>query len=270
MSANTTGIKFLYSFTAGDYDYLNPGGNVVSVTSTAPGDHDKLNLTTPALRETWRSTGVADFQEIVIATTDRTISPDCFAVLNHNLTSLAVVTVTGSQTLDFTGGVEVAMLWTKKHMVLLQDYGVAYRYWRFKILDPTNGCGFIELGGIRIGKTLTFINNEDITDDISVTPSDKAYKTQTEGFFRAFNQRVIVNQVQVNFSQLITTSNGGDNYTALSTMFDAVGETFPFLTIVDPADQRFFMTWGVIDTLPSLTFGINRYLTAQLTIQEQY
>lgn len=267
---NTTGIKFLYVFSLGEYDYDNPGGNVISVTSTAAGDHDKLNLTTPALRETWRSTGVSDWQEIVLKTTDLTVVPDTFAILNHNLTKLAVIQVLGSMTTDFTGVATLTMQWTKKHAVLLQDVGVAYRYYKFRILDPTNACGFIEIGAIRAGRSLTFINNEDITDDITVTPIDKAYKTETEGFARAFNQRVIVNQVQVNFSKLVTTSNGGDNYAALSAMFDVVGETFPFLTVLDPADQNFFMTWGVIDTLPSQTFGINRYADLQLTIQEQY
>ena len=267
---NTTGIKFLYTFLAGDYDYLNPGANVLSVTSQAAGDHDKGNLTTPALRETWRSTGVGSWQEIVIQTTDTTVTPDCFAILGHNLTSLAVVQVLGSMTTDFTGAVAVPMTWTKKHMVLLTSFGVAYNYWKFRILDPTNACGFIEIGAIRIGKTLTFTNNEDITDDITVTPTDKAYKTETEGFFRAFNQRVIVDQLQVSFSKLITTSNGGDNYAALRTMFDTVGVTFPFLTITDPNDQSFQLMWGVIDSLPSITYAINRYADLQLTIQEQY
>lgn len=267
---NTTGIKFLYTFTGGDYDYTNPGANVLSVTSTAAGDHDKLNLTTPALRETWRSTDVNDWQEIVIATTDTTIDPDCFAILNHNLTSLVVVQVQGSQTTDFTGAPTLVMQWTEKHMVLLADYGVAYRYWKFRILDPTNACGFIEIGAIRIGKTLTFTDNEDITDDITVQPSDKAFKTDTEGFFRQFAQRVIVNQLQVNFSKLKTVEGTSVNYPALADMFDTVGETFPFLTITDPGDQSFYMLWGCIDTLPSLTFGINRYADLQLTIQEQY
>lgn len=270
MSANTIGIKFLYIFTAGDYDYVNPGSNVLSVTSQAPGDHDKLNLTTPALRETWRSVGVSAWQEIVIATTDTTITPDCFAILGHNLTSLAVVQVLGSMTTDFTGAVALTMTWTKKNMVLLETFGVAYNYWKFRILDPTNACGYLEIGAIRIGQTLTFTNNEDITDDITQTPNDLAYKTETEGFFRAFNQRVIVSQLQLNFSKLITAASGGDNFAALGTMFDTVGTTFPFLTITDPNDQSFQLIWGVIDTLPALTFSINRYADIQLTIQEQY
>ncbi len=266
----STGIKYLYNFTAGDYDYTNPGSNVISVTSTAAGDHAGSNVTTPALRETWRSTDASSWQEIVIKSTDTVTIADTFAILNHNLTSLAVVTLQGSMTTDFTGATAVPFTWTKKHMVLLTSFGAAYRYWKFRILDPTNGCGFIEIGAIRMGLALTFTNNEDVTDDITVTPVDKAYKMETEGFFRAFNQRVIVNKVQVSFSKLVTSDSGGDNYLALSAMLDAVGETFPFLTIVDPSDQRFFMTWGVVDSMPAFTFGVNRYLDLQLTVQEQY
>src|SRR4051812_21280811 len=101
MSVNTVGIKFLYAFTVGEYDFTNPGANVISVTSTAPG-HDKKNLTTTPLRETWRSgPNIATWQEIIIKANSQTYVPDVVALLNHNLTELAVIQVQGSMTTSF-------------------------------------------------------------------------------------------------------------------------------------------------------------------------
>lgn len=267
----STGIKFLYNFSVGEYDLNNPGSNVLSATSTAAG-FDKLNLTTTPLREVWRSgPAINNWQEIIIKANDTTLIPDTFAILNHNFSSLAVVQIQGSMTSSFLApAFTLPVQWTKKHMVLLQDIGIAYNYYRIRILDPSNACGFVEAGRIVAGKSFTFTDNEDITDDISVTPKDLAYKTQTEGFFRAFNQRVKVDKLQVHFSKLLTTVGVNTNFLGLLALLDSVGETFPFLTIVDPLDQSFILQWGIIETLPGRTFGINRYADMTLDIQEVY
>jgi hypothetical protein len=266
--ANTIGIKFLYSFLVGEYDLNNPGSNITSITSFRQG-HEAINLTTTPLRESWRSIDVTGWQEIVIKANDLTETPDTFAILNHNLSKLAVVQLQGSMTSDFSApAFTFSFTWTKKNMVLLQDVGAKYRYYRFRFLDPTNGCGYIEIGKIIGGLSFTMTKDEDITDDITVTPDDKAYKTPTEGFFRAFNQRVIVDKLQIKFEKLLTSPDEDSNWQGLLELMSTVGETFPFLTIVDPFDQAFNITWGVIDTLPARMFGINRYVNMNLAIQE--
>lgn len=270
--ANTVGIKFLYNFCLGDYNYTTPGGNIISITSEADGDHKKVNLTTTPLRETWRSgPNIEDFQEIVIQTSDLTVTPDTFAILNHNLTETAVVQLQASQTPDFLSpAFTITMVWSKKHMILLQDIGFAYNYYRFRILDPLNPCGFLEIGRIIAGKSFTITNNEDITDNISISTDDLAYRMKTEGFFRAFNERVKVDRLSIKFDKLVTTPPDDVNYAGLMEMFEEVGETYSFLTILDPDDQTFKMIWGVIDNLPNKGFTINRYVDMSFAIQEMY
>jgi hypothetical protein len=271
MAVDTVGIKFLYQFALGEYDLNNPGGNVLSVTSTAAGDHDKKNLTTTPLRETWRSASSLTFQDVIMETNDLTVIPDCFAILNHNLTEQAVVQLQASMTSDFTSpAFTIQFVWSKKHMVLLQNVGLAYKYYRFRFLDPLNPCGFIEVGRILAGTTFTMTNNEDITDDISVGTQDLAYSMKSEGFFRAFNERVKVDKINLSFSKLLTIAPDNGNFLGLMEMFDAVGETYPFLTIVDPADQSFQLIWGNVDTLPTRSFSINRYVNMSFAIQEVY
>lgn len=271
MSVNTTGIRFLYLFSLGQYDLSNPGSNIISVTDTATGDFDKSHLTTNPLREVWRSADVSGWKEIVIQANDLTNPLDTFAILNHNFTPDAIVQLLASPSLSFAGApINVTLTWNEKHMVYLNDLGSAYRYFKLRVLDTTNTCGFIEIGKIIGGKSLTVTNNEDITDDVTITPTDMAYQMDTEGFFRASNERVKVDSLAVKFSSLKTYAPDDGNYKALKSFLYYVGKTIPFLTILDPEEPGFQIQWGLLDSMPAFTYGINRYADIPITIDEVY
>lgn len=266
----TQGIKFLYQYSVGEYDYDNPGSNVISVTSQAAGDHDKVNLTTNPLRQTWRS-ATLDPQEIVIHANDLTDAPDVFALLNHNLSDEAVVILYASFSTDFTvPALTLPFQWNEKHMAIVTDLGLAYPYYKIKIIDPTNGCGFIEVGRIVAGKSLTFTNNEDIADSFQVSTQDLASQTPTEGFFRASNERVKIETLSVTIPKIDSRTGSNDNYTGFTKMTKFVGTTLPFLTIVDPFDAYFVLHWGQAQTVPSRSYNINRYTDFTLSVQEVY
>lgn len=268
--AVTEGIKFLYQFSLGEYDITNPGDNVISVTSTAAGDHDKKNLTTTILRETWRSSGVG-LQEIVIQANDTSEAIDTFAILNHNFTDLATVTLQANTVNNFSSPpVSLTIPWNEKHMVLLQDLGTAYSYFKISILDPTNPCGYIEIGRIIGGTSFTFTQNEDITDDFSLQTEDLAYKMKSEGFFRASNERVKIDKLGIKFDKLQTRSPDNDNYLGLKAFTNFVGETLPFLTILDPEDPYFSVIWGQLNQMPMINYTVNRYSTMSLAIEEVF
>lgn len=265
------GIKFLYQFSVGEYNLLDPGSNIISVTSTAAGDHNKKNLTTTPLRETWRSASVAAVQEIVIEANDTTDPIDVFAILNHNISENAVITLQANTVNNFSSPPFTRTLtWNEKHIVLLEELPQAYNFYKLKVLDTTNPCGYIEIGRIVAGTAFTIENNEDITDDFSIATDDLAYKMKSEGFFRASNERVQVDRLQVKFDKLNTTSGEDDNYQGLLAMTKYVGETLPFLTILDPNQPYFSVIWGQIDNLPSKGYMVNRYVNMQFTIQEVY
>lgn len=266
----TVGIKFLYAFSLGEYNVNNPGINVISVTSTATGDHDKVNLTTTPLRETWRSSDLSA-QYIVIQTNDTSLTPDVFAILNHNFSSDAVVLLQANNS-DSWGApaFETAMVWNKKHLVALVNLNDSYAYYRFKILDPGNPCGYVEIGRIIGGLSFTMTQNEDIADDVGVKTDDLAYKMNTEGFFRAFNERVKVQTLSLQFPKISTITGSRDNYDGLLEMSDFVGVTLPFLTILDPDDPYFKLIWGNFTKIPSESYTVNRYASIAAEIEEVY
>lgn len=267
----STGIKFLYSFSLGAYDPLNPGVNIVSVTGTASGDFSSINLTSTPLREMWRSAAINVVQRIVIQANDLTDPIDVFAILNHNFSEDAVITLEANTTNSFAAPPFTRTLtWNEKHIVLSETVSTAYEYWRLSILDTGNACGYLQIGRIVGGTSLTLLEDEDITDDISIAPDDLAYQMKSEGFFRASNERVQVDKVQIRFDKLKTSSGDDTNYRALKEMFKEVGTTMPFLTIVDPADVYFELIWGQFDNMPSRSYGTNRYVTTTLAIQEVF
>ncbi len=264
------GIKFLFEFSLGMYDETNPGVNIISVTSTADGDFAPVNLTTAALRETWRSSDVDVIQRIVIEANDDDTIIDVFAILNHNLSENAVVTIEGNDTDNWVAPSlsAIPLTWSEKHLVLVQDLNTAYRYYRISILDPLNACGYIEIGRIVAGRAFTFTQNEDVTDDFTVEPADLAYQMKTEGFFRASNERVQVDRLTMKFDRLTTQSSQNANYRGLVNMTRTVGITFPFLTVLDPSDPYYSLIWGQIEALPTRQHTVNRYVSMQFTVQE--
>lgn len=269
--AVTQGIRFLHRFAVGEYDTQFPGNNIISVTSTASGDFSPTNLTTTPLREVWRSATVATTQEIIIEANDPSIVIDTFAILNHNFTDLAVVNLQANTSNNFTSPpVSMNLQWNEKHMLMVNSLGAAYQYFRIRITDPTNPCGYLSIGRIVAGAAFTMTDNEDITDDIKYARDDLAYRMKTEGFSRASNERVKVRNLSISFRKLRTLTGENDNFNNLNDLFENVGEVYPFLTIADLDDPYFIVLWGQIDNLPTDDYDINRYVSLSFKIQEVY
>lgn len=265
------GISFLYNFDLGNRNVLNPGINILSVTSTAAGDFDKANLCTESVRHVWRSESPPlAWQEIVIKAEQKS-RIDTFAILGHNFSDDAVVIIEANIANSFLAPpFSVTVPVTIDNMVLCQDFGDEYEYYRVRILDPANNCGFIQIGRIVGGKAYTFKNSEDITDEIEIEFEDFADKSKTEGFFMVSNEKVVARDLSLKFSKLYTVAGKNENYLALRDMYRTVGTTKPFLTIVDRGDIEFATVWGQIDKLPRDSLTINRFVSQSLKIKEMF
>ncbi len=268
------GIKFLHEFSIGAYNLMNPGDNVISVTGTAPGDFSKTNLTTTALRESWRSAAVDVVQRIVIQANNTANPIDCFAILNHNFTEDAIITLQANTVDNWSAPpFSHVLAWNEKHIIYNAQANSAYEYWRVSVLDPGNACGFLEIGRLVGGTCLSMDTDdgEDITDDITVSQDDLAYQMKTEGFFRASNERVQIEKLSIKFDRIgADPAASRTNYLALKAMFREVGTTFPFLTIVDSSDPYFILIWGQFTNMPTRTYGINRYASTSLSVEEVF
>lgn len=260
----------LYQFDVGNYKRSTPGSNIISVTSTAAGDFDKANLTNDVLRQVWRSTGVLGWQEIIIEA-DQTTAIDTFAILNHNFSETAVINLQANIGNNFLAPpVNLFLPWNKLHIVYTTPLGASYKFYKIRILDPSNPCGYIQIGRIVGGRALIMQNNEDITDDVQVQWKDFAKRMDTEGFFRASNENVKIRTLAVKFSKLYTVATKNANYLALRDLFDYCGVTRPFLAIPNRDEPSFNSIWGQIEDIPDDSFGINQFVSLNLKVREVY
>lgn len=260
----------LYQFDVGNYKRTTPGSNVISVTGTAAGDFNKANLTNDILRQVWRSEDVLDWQEIVIEA-DQSTAIDTFAILNHNLTESAVINLQANIGNNFLAPpVNLFLPWNKLHIVYTTALGASYKFYKIRILDPTNPCGYIQIGRIVGGRALTMQVFEDITDDVKIGWKDQAKQMATEGFFRASNENVKIRTLDVKFSKLYTVATKNANYLGLRALFDYVGTTRPFLAIPNRDDPSFNCIWGQVKDIPDESFTINGFVSFPLKVEECY
>lgn len=268
--SSQVGISFLHSFDLGNRNVNNPGINILSVTSTAAGDFDKANLCTESVRNVWRSADVLSWQEIVIQA-ELSSQIDTFAIIGHNFSDDAVVIIEANIANNFLAPpFQRTVPVTEDNIVLCENFADEYEFYRVRILDPANTCGYVQIGRIVGGRAFTFTNSEDITDEIDIDTQDFADKSKTEGFFMASNEKVKARELAIKFSKLYTTAPNNVNYLGLKAMYKNVGTTKPFLTIVDRDDPAFCSLWGQIDKLPRDSFTINRFTSQSIKIMEMF
>lgn len=264
------GMSFLYNFDLGNRNVNNPGVNILSVSSTAAGDFDKANLTTESVRHAWRSGSILSFQDIIIQA-ELASQIDTFAILGHNLTEDAVIIVEANIANSFLAPpFQRVVPWTAQDIVLCEDFADTYEFYRVRLLDPTNPCGFIQVGRIVGGRAFTFSNNEDITDDVEIEFEDFADRAKTEGFFMASNNKVVSRELAIKWSKLFSTAPNNTNFLGLKEMYKTVGTTKPFLSILDRGDPGFCSIWGQIDRLPRESYGINKFMSQSIKIKEMF
>ena len=261
----------MYSFDLGGKHVDDPEQNILFVTSTAPGDFRAGNMTSESTRERWRSAEILTVQEIIFKA-EQPSDIDTFAILGHNLSEDAIIQLQANISNNFVAPpVTINIPWRKENIVHLTNLGDTFEYYKIKILDPTNPCGFIEIGRVIGGRAFIISNNEDISDTFSIGKEDMADSMKTEGFFRQSNQRVKVRTLSASFAKL-ETKDGLDNanFLGLRAMFEVVGESVPLLTILDRNNPDLFTAWGQFDKIPTESFSTNEFSTQSIKFKEVF
>lgn len=267
------GISFLYAFDVGNRDIENFGANVLRVTSTAQGDFDKGNITTESVKHIWRSANSLTLHEIVLKA-DVVAELDTFAILGHNFTGNAVVRVQGNYDDEWTAppfNKIVPIDEDSNNLIVCDDaFGGEFTHYRVTILDPSNPCGYLEVGRVIGGRAFTFVENEDITDNYTIDHDDKSESMQTQGYYRASNENVIVRSFKGSFSKLSTVIGKNDNFKSFRKMFKTIKTTRPFLTILERDNPQVFNIWGQLKDLPSESYDVNKYVSYSINVLEVF
>jgi len=247
---NTTNLRILSNF-----DSRGVTNNNWTASSTAVGDFNVNNVNTDIVEQVWRST----------VTTGVTLSSDTgvpqgtiidtLAILNHNLTSSATVTLIGSNNAGHSPtGVVIPLEARENNLFYIAPTlpSTGFRYWRIAIDDATNPDGFLQIGSILYGTSHIF-QGECFVDEIEFSLKDFADTVSTEGFTNVANSRAIKRNVRLDFRSLEANDR---NFKILRDIFENIRTTLKCLWIPTPdaEDQEItakFATFGKIPVLPS-------------------
>ena len=242
---NTNRLRILVEFPSRGTSGLN-----WTASSTAAGDFNVNNLNTDIVEERWQSLN-GDTSIILTSDTEvvQGVPVDTVAILNHNLTSSASITVEGSNSPIFSPVDQTfTMVPTKNNAYYIAPTfpTVQSRYWRFIINDSTNPATNIKIGTIVFGTTVIFFG-ECFVDAVTRRNRHFADKVATEGFTNVSNDRAVKRAVALEFRNLGYTRG---NFANLIDIFDFVRTNLKALWIPDPQDPPRFAVFGKLLQIP--------------------
>lgn len=212
---NTTNLRILCSFPSRGVTSTNWTSN-----STMPGDFSVQNLDTDIVEQVWRSNSALVGVRLVTDTgLPQGVFLDTAAILNHNLTKSATVTLLGSNDPTFAViGVAIPLeaRLTNMYYIAPELPTSGYRYWRFDIDDPSNPETYLEIGTILFGAAEIF-QGECFVDEIEFELKDFADTVRTEGFTNVANSRTQKRRLRLDFRSLSFQKR---NFTIMRDMFE--------------------------------------------------
>jgi hypothetical protein len=242
---NTTNLRILYDFpsrgTSGTNWTVVAGG-------TAGGDRGIANVNTDIVEQVYRSTSTS-----VTLQCDTQISQgiflDTLAILGHNFTTSATVTLQGSNDNTFSSTPFAETLFVERENM----YYIAptlpltsYRYWRIVVTDVTNTDGYIQIGTIVFGSAIIF-NGECFTDEVIRRKTHFADRIRTEGYSSVSNDRALKRGLGLRFQKLNYSKS---NYENLVEVIDYVRTSLKALWIPTPQYPSRFAVFGKLAEIP--------------------
>jgi hypothetical protein len=270
---NTTQLRMLRQFPSRGTPALG-GTNWVSDPPPPAGDFSPNNLNTDVIEQCWRTPdGVTALASLICDTgLPQGAFVDTAAILGHNLTRSATVTLQGSAVSDFsTVGFSTVLNSEELNTYYISpDLPTAgFRYWRFLIEDPTNPDGYLKIGTIIFGASEIFSTLESFTNPI--VQGQKHFKdvVETEGFTNVSNDRALRRYLQLNFQALLR-NNG--NFRKLEETYMQARTGLKVLYIPTPTYPSRFAIFGKLTSMPETTHtsnGVNEeYIDLKLDIDE--
>lgn len=225
-------------------DYASRGitGENWIANSTGAGDFSANNLNTDIVEQVWRSaTGVKSGVILDCDTEITQVFVDTFAMLNHNLTTSAIVKLIGSNNPIHTpsGVIHNIQVTEDNAYWIAEDLPLTgYRYWRITIDDNTNIDDFISIGTILFGDC-QLLSGECFVDELEFKYNDFSDKVLTQGHTNVSNSLALKRYVRLDFRML--RSEGG-NFELMRQIFKRYRTTHKCLWIPTPSPYEQVIT----------------------------
>lgn len=264
---NTTNLRLMCDFPSrglstatgtNTWGYPAGKGQTWLANSTETGDFSPFNLNSDIVEKTWRSNGVTSGLTLD-CDTERTqgVFLDTLAILNHNMTSSASLSLIGSNVSNFSViGISIPL------QVRADDPNVYYIapelpnagfiYWRLAIDDGSNPDGYVEVGTVIFGASLIF-TGECFVDEVEFQLKDYADLVNTEAFTNVSNSRAQKKLLRLDFRSLVYHKA---NFKLMRSVFRTAKTVLKCLWIPtpDPSNQEFtarFALFAKLTQVPS-------------------
>lgn len=242
---NTNRLRVLYTFPS-----RGVTGTNWTATSTAAGDFSVNNLNTDIVEQRWQSAATVTTATLTCDTeVVQGVPIDTLAILSHNLTTSANLTLEGSADNFATVGESMPLTIARGEEIyyIAEEYPKNYwRYWRIQIVDSTNPDAYLRIGTIVFGSS-TILQGENFTDIVQKKKIHFSDKVKTEGFTSMSNDRALKKSVNLDF-QKISYERG--NYKNLEYIFDYARTSLKCLWIPDPQSPDRFSVFGKLAQMP--------------------
>lgn len=274
---NTTQLRILWEFASDGIVYDN-----VLASSAATGDFGAINIKSDIVEKVWRTTGRTFEYFQVDVGEGLTRLFDTIAIINHNLTTSAVVKVYGyGTTYDLppsnwstvplyaqipmpAGGGEENLIWVSPTQPINQ-----FRHWRVTIEDPSNPAGFLQIGRFVGGAALIF-QNENFEARFQYAERNFKDEVQLNGFTGVANNRAVKKYLKIKLPNI--NAIGKQNFSQVRRYFRYSRDTLKGLVIPDPLNPYLFTVFAKLTEVPQLDMdyidGQNIYADINLNFDE--
>lgn len=258
MSYNLTQLRILWEIASDG----STSANNYTASSNAGTGYEVVNLRSDFLERTWRSSGCTAEWFQFDAGVGSTIGIDTAALLGHNLTNNAVITVYGygdafsnapasdadwyALTPEFT--MTVQPNYANVYYIAAVSAAKKYRYWRVLIQDAGNTAGYLEIGRFVAGEALVFDTRENMTMDVDFSQINYKDELKLNGFSSIANNRALRSRLRLGFDNLDMESN--DNYAQLQRMLTYCRDTLKALVIPDPRRPYRYTVYSKLSQMP--------------------
>lgn len=245
--------------------------NNYTASTEASSDKAAVNVKSDIVEKYWEAATNDNEWLQLDAGSGKVISMDTFALIAHNLTGSAVVTLKGyGGSGDSAPGdwsvVDVYATLTmpddpdEDNLIYISPAlpTESFRHWRIDIDDPTNDDP-IRIGRVVGGSALIF-NGENCLDSIGLTDNSFKDEQQLNGFTSIANNRALKKRMALRFRNLDRVSY--TNYRLLRRYMRYCRDTLKALVIVDPATETSKYQFTVFSKLSRMPDQEHRYVAA--------
>jgi len=247
---NTTQLRLMYAFPSRGTPAL--AGVNWTASSTRAGDFSANNLNTDIIEQRWQSEdGNCSYVTLTCNTgLSQGAYLDTLAILDHNFTKSAGITLQGSNDNFATVSFSTVLTVELENMFYIAPAlpTAGYQYWRFIIQDTTNPDTYLRIGTLVFGSSKMFTMSETFQNPVSYGSKHFKDSLETEGFTAVSNDRATRKNLGLSFSQL---QHGGANYRMLTTYFKTAKTDLKCLIIPLPESASAFAIFSKLYELPN-------------------